>query len=302
MKVLVKGLGSIAQKHISAIKLINPSAKIYALRSNKPSDNIEGVTNIYSLKEVDSISLDFCIISSPTYSHKTDINHLLKLDIPLFIEKPLYHQLNLDDLLNNKKLKSIKTYVACNLRFLESLNYVKEHYLSQNSLKTEEVNVYCGSYLPLWRKNTDYKSIYSANQDMGGGVHLDLIHEIDYVYWLFGSPISTCRRLSSKSSIDINAVDYANYLLEYDSFYTSIILNYYRRDSKRTVEIVFDSYTVKVDLIKNIVYEDNQIVFSSNKNINDTYLSQMNYFMQNINSTNFNDIFEAFEVLKISLG
>ena len=43
-----------------------------------------------------------------------------------------------------------------------------------------------GQYLPEWRKNTDYRKGVSARQDLGGGVLLELSHEIDYIQWIFG--------------------------------------------------------------------------------------------------------------------
>ena len=41
------------------------------------------------------------------------------------------------------------------------------------------------SYLPSWRKTVDYTKSYSAFPNRGGGVLLDLSHEIDYLKWLF---------------------------------------------------------------------------------------------------------------------
>ena len=43
------------------------------------------------------------------------------------------------------------------------------------------------SYLPKWRKNVDYSKNYSAFPKKGGGVLLDMSHEIDYLKWLFES-------------------------------------------------------------------------------------------------------------------
>ena len=45
--------------------------------------------------------------------------------------------------------------------------------------------IICSSYLPNG-ENADYV-IYSSKR-MGGGVSLDLIHEIDYILYLFGKP------------------------------------------------------------------------------------------------------------------
>ena len=163
------------------------------------------------------------------------------------------------------------------------------------------VNAYCGSYLPDWRPGVNYKKTYSANADMGGGVHIDLIHEIDYIYWLFGSPLKTNKILKNISSLDIDAIDYANFILEFPTFTGSVILNYYRRDAKRYLELVCDTHTVYVDLIENKVYKNNELVFESNQRIINTYKTQLEYFINNINGISFNGIDEAFEVLKICI-
>ena len=47
--------------------------------------------------------------------------------------------------------------------------------------------VLCGSYLPSWRKNIIYNKSYSSDKKKGGGVLLDLSHEIDYITWILGS-------------------------------------------------------------------------------------------------------------------
>ena len=36
------------------------------------------------------------------------------------------------------------------------------------------------------RKNIDYTKIYTSKKNLGGGVLLDGVHEIDYLIYLFG--------------------------------------------------------------------------------------------------------------------
>lgn len=302
MKILIIGLGSIAKKHIKAIKDIDPTAELYALRSGSGSELYENVKNVFSIKECPEI--DFVIISNPTAFHADAIKKVAFLKKPLFIEKPPFHTLeNVNEILNLVSENQLKTYTAFNLRFLDCLKYVKKNIQIS---KVQEVNVYCGSYLPEWRSNTDYKNNYSANPEMGGGAHLDLIHELDYVLWIFGQPLEVRSIKRSKSKIDIKAVDYANYVLIYNDFVVNIILNYYRRDAKRACELVFDDMTWNVNLLKNNITnaENNTVVFQSEQTGLDTYKDQMEYFLKNISSNEMlsNTLSESVNTLKIALS
>lgn len=302
MKVLIVGLGSIARKHIDSLRLIEPSVSLVAWRSSPTSLPWDNIKDLYAWEEVKKERFDFVIISNPTSEHKKSIGLLSELNIPLFIEKPLFHQLDIEELVNSVDALNILTYVACNLRFLGALSYVKE-YLQKYHPRVNEVNVYCGSFLPDWRKGIDFKRNYSAIPELGGGVHIDLIHEVDYVYWLFGIPRKTRTTFRNSSSLDIHAYDYANYCLEYTNFSVGIILNYYRKDTKRVLELVCDEGTISVDLLQNSVTMNGKIVYQTERSINDTYLEQMKYFVNCLlnNKQSFNTISDAYRVLQICL-
>jgi len=305
MNVLIAGLGSIGRKHYQVLRRIDSDIRVVALRSSKKSGQAEDIQNVYSYEELKKYSpFDFAIVSNPTDKHEETISRLLDLHCPLFIEKPLFHTSGSDALLKLISEAGIKTYVACNLRFLESIRFLKEKLAGS---EINEVNVYCGSYLPDWRPGVDYRDIYSSHADQGGGVHLDLIHELDYTWWLFGKPLSVHSFRSSKSALKIDAADYANYLLEYDTFTVNVILNYYRRDKKRKIEVVCSDETYSADLYSNSVSSAKELIFKSDQVIADTYVSQMEYFIDMItnplkkNEVIMNDVNEAFEVLKICL-
>ena len=304
MKILIVGLGSIAKKHIAAIRLIDKEASIYALRRAGSLPDTEGIIEIYSYDTLSDYGFDFVIISNPTSEHEKTIANLLMLSCPLFIEKPLSNTLVVSDLVSIIEKRNILTYVACNLRFLDVLIYVGD-YLQAAKRRINEINIYCGSYLPDWRKGDDFRKSYSSQEKLGGGVHLDLIHELDYLYWLFGRPVNYHKTLRSVSSLSIDSIDYANYIIEYPEFCANAVLNYYRRDYKRTFEIVFDDCTWLVDLQNNCISANGKIIYKSAQNMIDTYLRQMQYFYSLINTnsaTSFNSAGDALEVLKICLG
>lgn len=303
MKVLIIGLGSIAKKHINSLRNVDAETEIYALRSSRSNSSLEGVTDVYSIDELNMKSIDFVIISNPTALHYQAIRQMCEFGKPLFIEKPLFCEVtDKTDALVNEMVESKQiTYVACNLRFLESLQFLKKEIQGK---RINEVNVYCGSYLPDWRPNVDFRTVYSANKEQGGGVHIDLIHELDYVYWLFGKPEQTRAFFSNTSSLEISAYDYANYLWIYNQFSVSVVLNYFRRDSKRTIEVVTDLGTYEVDVLKNMVSFDKKRIFVSKKKTIDTYDDQMHFFINKImtrKNHQFNTIEEANQILKLCI-
>lgn len=302
MKVLIIGLGSIAKKHIAAIRKFDEDIHIAALRRTKDADRIDGVHNL-TLSDIKSFDdFDFVIIANPTAEHIHTLNLLKDAQVSLFIEKPLFSSITTaeEELVEAIAATTRKTYIACNLRFLRSIQELKAII---GNKRINEVNVYCGSYLPDWRPQADFRKVYSANKEMGGGVHIDLIHELDYVYWLFGEPNNTHSFFANKSSLGISAYDYANYLWGYDTFTVNIVLNYYRRDSKRVIEILTDESTYEVDLLLNTLKKNKQEIFASDQRIKDTYDDQIVFFMEEVLMKNkaFNTISEAYKILNLCM-
>lgn len=306
MKIVFIGIGSIAKKHIKAIRKIEPQAVIFALRSSKDAAPYEDVKDFYEYEEIQGIGPDFIIISNPTSKHFETIQKLLPYRIPLFIEKPVFAELGHDDVIKEIEDKQILTYVACDMRFMDCLTwlhqYIAEH---KQDVRINEINVYCGSYLPEWRPGTDFRKCYSAIPELGGGVHIDLIHDVDYVYWIFGKPESHQAIFRNVSSLKIRAYDYANFNLVYPDYCANVVLNYYRRDAKRYMEILFDDCTWTVDMMKNeITSSKGDTIYRSEQTGADEYEDQMRYFIDLVKrgeTTSMNSASEAYDVLKICL-
>jgi predicted dehydrogenase len=302
MKVLIVGLGSISKKHIIAIRRMSSEAKIYALRSGHSRTEEVDVENIYSLADAPK-DLDFCIISNPTSEHGDTIKLLASLKKPMLIEKPVLSALDdIEALKTVIKESKIMTYIGCNLRFHPVIERLKQE---MDQRRPVEMNVYCGSYLPDWRPQQDYRKVYSAKSSLGGGVHLDLIHEIDYTTYLLGQPKAFTSYSSRKSSLEIDSKDIAHYILEYDQTSVFITLNYYRREAKRQIECVWEDEVWIADLIKGeILNGQGDIIFTKPFDVLETYYAQLNYFLGCIQEERkpMNDFSEAIEVLKIGLN
>lgn len=302
MKVLIVGLGSIADRHINALLRIDSESQVLALRSTADGKKYDNIINIYSWNEVPR-DIDFIIISNPTFAHYDTLNSALDFEVPIFLEKPPFMNLTgVSEIIQRIRDKNITVYTAFNLRFYPLIQWLKNNL---NVNRVLEVQAYCGSYLPNWRKDQDYRSNYSAIRAMGGGVHLDLTHEMDYLVWIFGFPISSIVSLSTISKLELDTVDSAHYWLEYKNMNISILLNYFRRDSKRTIEIVMEDDTWNVNLLNgSIVNSTGSIIYNTSYNIVETYFDQMNYFIKCIKSGKpvMNDIHYSVQTLNLCLN
>jgi predicted dehydrogenase len=304
-KVLIIGLGSIARKHILALRKIDAQIEIIALRSSSKDLQEEvGIINIFSPYDIPA-DVKFGIISSPTHLHLQALDILLEKDIPAFIEKPVFHQLDAcHPYLRKIVEKQLFNYVACNLRFLNSLKFLKDYIVNCDE-RINEVNVYCGSYLPSWRGDEQKKN-YSFYENMGGGVHLDLFHEIDYCCWFFGLPVTNRNIFRKASTLGIESVDYADINLIYPGFACNIILNYYRKIPKRCIEIVYENHSVLLDLLTNKITNDQgTVIFEDNtQKVIDTYYEQMKFFLNALSEGHLpeNNFHESFKILELCLS
>jgi predicted dehydrogenase len=229
---------------------------------------------------------------------------VLKLNSPIFIEKPVLSDLGNTSVISTKlKERNILSYVACNLRFHSGLQFLKK-YLDEKKPRINEVNIYCGSYLPDWRRAIDFRESYSAKSEQGGGVHLDLIHELDYCTWLFGFPEKGVSMKRNVSSLSIDAVDNARFEFSYANFTAGLNLNYYRRDPKRTIEIITSEDSILLDLNRNKIQllGSGEVLYEKHFEMKDTYENQMRYFVDVINSKKqtVNDFDYAVKVLKLA--
>lgn len=119
------------------------------------------VNEVYRKEEIPD-KLDFIIISNPTSLHFDTIIKLKELNTPFFIEKPIVNKIEHISILQ-EQLDEKMTYVACNLRYHPAIVFIKTM-LKEGDIKIDQVNIYCGSYLPQWRPDEDYRKSYSANK------------------------------------------------------------------------------------------------------------------------------------------
>ncbi len=305
LKIIFLGLGSIGKKHAGIIQ-DNYDFELYAYRTEKGQEkNDLKIKEFNKLEEVFSIKPDVAFITNPTFLHVSTALECAKRDIDLFIEKPISHSLeNVDKLENEIRKRKLFTYVAYNMRFHPIMNNLKE--LTSGDEKPIYFRAICSSYLPNWRPRQDYSKSYSAKKELGGGVILDLSHEIDYLTWLFGEIKDIDGYCGKISNLEIDGEDILDAQITCNSNRKgNLHLDCFSRDKERKIQIYYNDKYIEGDLLKNTI----KIIKKSGKeetihhqcNLDDTYKDQIKYFFEQYYNKNLevmNNFSEALKTFK----
>lgn len=242
MKVLLIGYGSIGKRHYEVLCKIEMVTTIDIVTAQ----TLPHLITYNTIDHVENLlSYDYIVIASETYKHLNQIKYLekhLKNKI-ILCEKPLFSTAQ------DIHVKNNSVYVGYVLRFHPILQ--KIHLLLEKE-KILFAQIRCSSYLPSWRPETDYRKSYSASKKEGGGVLLDLSHEIDYTQWLFGTVETILSYQSKISDLEIDSDDLVIAMGKTDKqIIFSISLDYISKISMRELTIHTNDKTIKADLIRN---------------------------------------------------
>lgn len=255
---LVVGSGSVARRHIENIKILFPKSNIGCISASgkliKSTD--VGADVIYvSLEEAMKQALKFAVVATPAPFHVQQAAELVKNNIPVLIEKPLS-----DSLATFKKVEDVlyanqdKIEVGYNLRYMSSAIYLKKFIEQEELGKIHSVLINVGQYLPDWRPQADYRQNVSARKDLGGGVLLELSHELDYLTWLFGKFETVFCVAKNSGSLDIDVEDMANAILTRpDGPLINIHMDFLQHKASRTCMIIAELGTLNWDLMTNSI-------------------------------------------------
>ena len=244
--MLVVGFGSIGKRHLRIVREMLPKAEIAVLRHEDYSIVPKGANYICStIDEAISFTPNLAVIASPSSFHLATAMPLANAGVHLLIEKPLSAtSVRVSDLIETCRKKDLKLAVGYNLRFLKSLKKFKSLVEDQVVGEIWSVRSEVGQYLPAWRPGSDYRECVSAQSRLGGGVLLELSHEIDYLRWIFGDLDWVQATLSKQSDLEIDVEDTAHLLLGFKAkcdakqLIASVNFDFIRQDSTRVCVII----------------------------------------------------------------
>ena len=309
MHVLVIGLGSIGKRHAANIQQLGHTIYIVSSKDKMPEAFGEVVHFQSPGQALLAQQYDAAIICTPTTNHDTALISLLQRKVPLiYVEKPLSHSLeNTGEIRRLANSYNNKLVVGFDLHFDPGMVYLKEQLAAHVIGKVVSVNAFVGQHLAQWRPYEDYRNGMSAKVATGGGVLLDLIHEFEYLYRLFGRVTRIAANITNTGTLQIETEESADVLLSFESGVSAVVhLDYLQPVLKRYCIITGTKGTITwnlADKTVDVVSNGAAPVIFSYKDFdrNDRFVDAMRSFLSNKHDERFATLDDGIASLDIVL-
>lgn len=306
MKALVLGCGSIGLRHARNMSSLGIEVQAHDVDPARMRALAE-VEGCRAIGGRDDAEVDFVVVATPTAQHVEDLEWALSRGLPAFVEKPL--GATRSDLERARALNAATTVVmvGCNLRFTAGFRCVEDNLAGLGRLLF--VQAVFGWYLPAWRPLQDYRQTYSSRRDLGGGVILDAIHEIDYVTRLAGPVTDVVATWTNSGTLELDVEDIAELTLIHDGGVVSQIhLDYLQRTYTRSCRLVGTEGTLLWDYAAGSVElftpgGPRTLLKDADRDDNQMYLAELSHFITAMDTggPTENDLGTAASTLELAL-
>ena len=191
-------------------------------------------------------------------------------------------------------------YHPCSIKLRE---YVERSAIGRIYNVVVDVN----SFFPAWHNYEKYNEFYAGRKDLGGGVVLTEIHEIDLLSLLFGKPECLFVVGGKRSSFDIDVEDNVSILMKFKKdgyeFSSTLNMSYVQKSPFRNISILGEHGNILWDMVENVIsinnYTDSlsEVLSFEDFQRNDMFEKQLLNFVKLINSNEKID-----KILEDSIG
>ena len=308
--VLIIGLGSAGQRHMRNMKrLLGDDVTFIAYRVRKLQrlfdDNlniVEGrsVTEAYQIAEFDDLDEalaqkpDIAFIANPNSMHMACALKAAACGVDIFLEKPVSNTMDgVEELARIVREKKLILYVGFQMRMHPCIRRLKQATEERLIGKIVSVDCHMGELLTGMHKYEDYRTMNESQAATGGGVVLCQIHEIDYLYWIFGMPAEVDCIGGRYSDMEIDVEDSASSIWRYEKEHDfSIILHqdFLQKPPIRRCRVIGTDGQIEVDLLNNqfTLFGHNSIQEEKFHDFsrNEMFLAELQTFLEYVRTRN----------------
>ncbi|MBT5400325.1 Gfo/Idh/MocA family oxidoreductase [bacterium] len=325
--ILFIGLGGAGQRHLRLFRenLSGNDIELIAYRTTNKTpllnpdfsvnqkDSIEDFykVNIYNdLEDVLALKPDLVVISTPSSLHLEYAQLCAEQGLNIFVEKPISNSIKgLLTLRDTVKKNNVAIQVGFQRRFHPHLSKINEIIKSKKIGQILTVNFTVASYIPRWHPYENYLNLYACRKDLGGGVLLTEIHEIDLTVWYFGAPESVVCVGGTYSDVGMDVEDTVSLTLDYIKFLVQINLTFWQKHHERSFSISGEGGYLSWNQDDNLLVEEyfddtdgNEQHSNPSLGNDDMFDLQIKSIIQDMNSknsdTNMNDSIVSMKIIE----
>ena len=241
---IIVGLGSIGQRHLRYLESCQPKLQIDVVtRSGQAGKS--GIT-YDTIFDINPRDYDFAIVANAASAHVDTAEYFLNHQVPVLIEKPL-------DACMTKACKlslhphAGRALLGYSLRFSDLYKHLMLRLADLGSV--EHVSISSRSFLPDWRKGSDYRESVSARKELGGGVLLEISHEIDLAIKIIGGVESAMGFKKSSKILGLEVEDIADLVIRNGQHLAHVHLNMCSELLSRTGTVLTENGTLRYDFL-----------------------------------------------------
>jgi predicted dehydrogenase len=324
-RILFIGLGGAGQRHLRLFRENLPNVELIAYRSTNKTPLLnsdfsvnqnELIEDVYqikiynNLKEVLALKPDLVVISTPSSMHLEYAQLCASKGINVFVEKPISNSMEgLQTLKDTSEKNNVAIQVGFQRRFHPHLSKIREIIQSGRIGQVLTVNFTVASYIPRWHPYENYLDLYACRKELGGGVLLTEIHEIDLAVWYFGMPKSVVCIGGTYSDVGMDVEDTVRLTLDYVNFSVQINLTFWQKHHERSLSICGEEGYLSWDqdgdfLIEEYFDKTKEITkhVNSNSDTDTMFDLQIKSLIKNINTidskVNMNDAIASMKIIE----
>lgn len=206
-KVLFVGLGGAGQRHLRILRSLLPESTTFSayrhtaatplLRPDFTVDERSSVESEYGLRRFESLDSafadrpDLTVISTPTSRHRAPMMLAMAAGSAVIVEKPWAEDLEGFAAFREGMLSRDLPFLISFQRRFHPLIAAASDAIARGVIgKAITASFSVFSNVPAWHPYEDWRLLYAVQPELGGGVLLTEIHEIDLANWFFGLPSS----------------------------------------------------------------------------------------------------------------
>ena len=267
-KVLFVGLGGAGQRHLRILRDLLPAdvqfisyrrtGKTPLLRSDFSVDVSRTVADNFNLELFDTLEAafsekpDLTVISTPTSCHKEPMIFAAASGSAIIVEKPWAEDLGgFENFYRLVRQQNLPFLISFQRRYHPLIQKSNDLLKLGRIGKPIAASFTVFSDVRTWHHYEDWRSLYAVRPELGGGVLLTEIHEIDLAYWFFGMPQNVLCSGGNRSEEVLEIEDTVQLTLLYASFSVQITLCFIHKNKSRSFYIAGTTGHISWDEVDN---------------------------------------------------